>query len=185
VVPNLEDLGLPPLFRALRSRSIYQGKIVGLKLDRVLEPGGITTTREVVSHPGSVVVLPRLADGSVLLVRQFRYAIGRSLWELVAGAIDPGESVRAAALRELTEETGYSARSLRPLLRFYPSPWFLTERMHLIEATGLTFSKAQPEPDERIRVGRFGLAELRKMLRTGKIVDGKTLIGLQWLLNSV
>jgi len=176
---------LPPRFRVLRSRSVYEGKLVHLKLDRVVEPGGVTATREVVSHRGSVVVLPRLDDGRVLLVRQFRYAIGRSLWELVAGGLDAGESVRSAALRELVEETGYSARRFRRVFRFYPSPGFLTERMDLMEATHLTFSQAQPEPDERIRVGKFSLAELRKMLRGGKVLDGKTLIGLLWLLKSL
>lgn len=169
-------------FRVLNSKTIYDGRVVKLKVDKVVEPGGITAMREVVCHPGSVVVLPVLDDGGVLLVRQFRYATGRWLWELVAGGIEEGESPRRAARRELLEETGYRARILTPLFRFFPSPGFLNERMVLVEARGLTLAAAQPEADERIRLGRFSRADLRRMLRAGRIEDGKTLVGLLWLL---
>ncbi len=170
-----------PRARLLSSTTVYNGKVVRLRLDQVIEPGGVRTTREVVSHGGSVVVLPHLPDGRVLLVRQFRYATRRSLWELVAGGIEPGENPRDAAQRELLEETGYHARTLKPLLNFYPSPGFLSERMHLVEARRLRPSKSQPEADERIQLGRFTRAQLRKMLRAKEIEDGKTLVGLLWL----
>jgi ADP-ribose pyrophosphatase len=168
--------------RVLASGSVYAGRVVRLKVDRVVEPDGLEATREVVWHAGSVVVLPRLPDGRVLLVRQFRYAAGRPLWELVAGGIEHGESLRASARRELLEETGYRARRLRPLLNFFPSPGILSERMHLFDASHLTPGKARPESDERVRVGAFTLDEIRKMLRTRRIQDGKTLVGLSWLL---
>jgi ADP-ribose pyrophosphatase len=168
--------------RILASKSVYEGRVVRLKVDRIVEPGGIEATREVVWHAGSVVVLPRLRDGRVLLVRQFRYAAGGALWELVAGGIERGESLRAAARRELLEETGYRARRLRPLLKFFSSPGILSERMHLVEARDLTRGKARPESDERIRVESFTLAQIREMLRTQRIHDGKTLVGLCWLL---
>jgi ADP-ribose pyrophosphatase len=170
--------------RVLTSKSVYEGRVVRLKVDRVVEPGGIEATREVVLHAGSVVVLPRLPDGRVLLVRQFRYAAGCPLWELVAGGVEPGESLRAAARRELLEETGYRTRRITPLLEFFPSPGILSERMHLFEAADLTRSDARPEPDERIRVGIFTLQQIRKMLRARRIRDGKTLVGLSWLLLS-
>jgi ADP-ribose pyrophosphatase len=170
--------------RVLTSKSIYEGRVVRLRVDRVVEPGGIEATREVVWHAGSVVVLPRLPDGRVLLVRQFRYAAGGPLWELVAGGVEPGESLRAAARRELLEETGYRTRRITPLLEFFPSPGILSERMHLFEAVGLTQSDARPEPDERIRVGIFTLQQIRKTLRARRIRDGKTLVGLSWLLLS-
>lgn len=170
--------------RILSSKTIYHGKVLQLMLDRVIEPGGVTADREVVRHSGSVVVLPYLSHGQVLLVRQFRYATRKWLWELVAGAIERGETPLEAARRELLEETGYRARSVRAVLNFYPSPGFLSERMHLVEARGLTRSKAQPEADERIRVGRFTVAALRQALRKKKIEDGKTLVGLLWLLGS-
>jgi ADP-ribose pyrophosphatase len=170
--------------RVLRSETLYRGRVLTLKLDEVIEPGGVEARRELVVHPGSVVVLPLLADGRVVLVRQFRYAARQSLWELVAGSLEPREKVLAAARRELLEETGYRARTVRLLLSFYPSPGFLTERMHLIQAQGLTPGRAQPEVDEKIEVGRFSRPELRRMLKSGEIQDGKTLVGLLPLLSA-
>lgn len=169
-------------FRILQSKTIYNGKLVKLRIDRVVEPGGVTTVREVVCHPGSVVVLPRLADGRVILVRQFRYAAGRHLWELVAGGMEPGETPRQAARRELIEETGYRARTFRPLFDFFPSPGILNERMFVVEAKGLTQGKAEPEFDERLEVGIFTRAQIREMLRTKQFKDAKSLASLAWLL---
>ena len=169
-------------FRILQSKTIYDGKVVKLRVDRVVEPGGVTALREVVCHAGSVVVLPRLADGRVILVRQFRYAAGRHLWELVAGGMEPGETPRQAARRELIEETGYRARTLKPLFDFFPSPGILNERMFLVEASGLTRGESEPESDERLEVGVFTAVQLRKMLRARQIKDAKTLAGLSWLL---
>ena len=171
-------------FRTVRSETLYRGRVLTLKLDEVVEPGGVEVRRELVVHPGSVVVLPLLADGRVVLVRQFRYAARRSLWELVAGSLEPRESVLAAARRELLEETGYRARTMRRLLSFYPSPGFLTERMHLVQARGLTPGPAQLEVDERIEVGRFTRSELSRMVSSGGIEDGKTLVALLMLLRS-
>jgi ADP-ribose pyrophosphatase len=173
-----------PRVRVLDSKKVYEGKVIQLKLDRVVEPDGVEVIREVVCHSGSVVVLPRLRDGRVLLVRQFRYPAGRMLWELTAGCIEPGETPRQAARRELREETGYRARTLKPLFKFFSSPGFLDERMHLIEASDLTCHQAQPEPDERIRLGWFTPRQLRRMLRAGQIEDAKTLVGLLTLLLS-
>jgi ADP-ribose pyrophosphatase len=167
--------------QVLKSKTVYKGKVVSVKLDHVTEPGGIDAVREVVCHSGSVVVLAVLPDGRLVLVRQYRHATGQSLWELVAGGIEPGETARDAARRELLEETGYRARTLKPLFDFFPSPGILTERMYLVEARGLALSKAQPEADERIRVARFTLRQLRKMLSARKIRDAKTLVGLYWM----
>lgn len=170
--------------RVLESKRVYEGRLVTLKVDRVVEPGGIQATREVVCHPGSVVVLPRLDDGRIVLVRQFRYAAGRALWELVAGTLEAGEPILKAARRELGEETGYHARRVRRLISFFASPGFVTERLHLVEASGLMRGDARPERDERIRVQSFTLPQLRKMIRSNRIQDSKTLIGLSWLLLS-
>jgi ADP-ribose pyrophosphatase len=153
-------------------------------VEQVLEPGRIKATRELVCHSGSVVVLPHLADGRVILVRQYRHAAGRALWELVAGGIERGESPEKAARRELEEETGYRALRVKRLLDFFPSPGVLTERMYLVEAVDLSFSGAQPESDERIRVGRFTRRQLKQMLVDRKIKDGKTLVGVYWLLSN-
>jgi ADP-ribose diphosphatase len=166
--------------RVLSSKSLYDGRVLRLKLDHVVEPGGVKATREIVEHHGSVVVIPRLANGRIVMVRQFRYATQKHLWELVAGSMEPGESVIRAARRELQEETGYRAGSLKRLFSFYPSPGFLTEQMHLVEARDLTLAKANPEDDERIEVAEFSKNQLDKLLREKKIMDGKTLVGLLW-----
>ncbi len=141
---------MPKHARVLKSKTLFRGRVIQLKVEQVVEPGGIQTTREVVCHRGSVVVISHLPDGRVILVRQYRHAVKESLWELVAGGIEPGETPRQSARRELQEETGYRARTLKPLLEFYPSPGILSEKMHLVEARDLTLSKAQPDADERI-----------------------------------
>lgn len=167
--------------RTLKSRTVFKGRRVDVRVDRVLEPGNVETTRELVVHPGSVVLIPRGEDGSILLVRQYRYAAGQSLWELPAGALEKGEKPLVAAQRELREETGYKAKKLKVLIEFYPSPGILTEKMYLVEASGLLKAPATPDADERIRVGRFTPAQLRARLRKRGFKDGKTLVGLMWI----
>lgn len=169
--------------RILSSQTLYKGRVVQLKLDRVVEPNGVTAQREVVCHGGSVVVVPRLPDGRVVLVRQYRYATRRWLWELVAGGMERGETAQQAARRELLEETGYRAQKVTFWCDFYSSPGFLTERMFLLEARGLRRSKARPEADECIEVGQFAPTQLLRMLRNREIRDGKTLVGILWLLH--
>jgi ADP-ribose diphosphatase len=166
--------------KILSSRTLYRGRAVSLKLESLVEPGGVKTRREVVYHPGSVVLIPCLADGRVLLVRQYRHAARQLLWELPAGTLEPGEPPRHAAQRELAEETGFAARSMKLLCSFYPSPGILSEKMHLYEARGLTPRRAEADADERIRVRRFTRAELGRMIRSGRIRDAKTLVGLLW-----
>jgi len=169
--------------RVLKSKTLYQGRVVGLKVEEVIEPGGVETTREVVCHPGSVVVIPHLPGGRLILVRQYRHAVGESLWELVAGGMEPGETPRQAARRELLEETHYRARVVKPLLEFYPSPGILSEKMHLVEAWDLAPSKGQPDVDERIEVGIFTVSEVKRLIRSHNIRDGKTLVGILSLLD--
>ncbi len=173
---------MPSNARLLSSKTLYNGRVLRVKLDRIIEPGNIEASREVIEHRGSVVILPYLPNGRILLVRQFRYPAGRALWELVAGSLEEGESVKRAARRELLEETGYRARSIKPLLSFYSSPGFLTERMHLVEARDLTYAGANPEADERIETREFSAKEIKKLLADKKLKDGKTLVGLLWNL---
>ncbi len=164
--------------KILRSEIIYKGPVFGVRRDEVLEPGGIRTTREVVTHPGSVVVLPLLPDGRILLVRQYRHATRQFLWELVAGRIERGENPRQAAARELLEETGYRAKRYRLFLDIFPTPGFLEERMYILLAQGLTSGDARPEEDEKIISRVFSRSQLRQMIRRGKLRDAKTIAGL-------
>ncbi len=136
--------------KVLNSTTIYEGPVFGIRRDEVIEPSGVRAIREVITHPGSVVVLPVLPDGKILLIQQYRHATQQNLWELVAGRMDPGETPKAAAARELVEETGYRAKRLRVFLDVFPTPGFLEERMFLLLAEGLTAGEAEPEEDEKI-----------------------------------
>ncbi len=169
--------------RVESSTVMFRGRVFRVRRDRVVEPAppghaDLGAVREVVEHGGSVVVLPVLADGRILLVQQYRYAVKESLWELVAGHIERGESPLRAARRELEEESGYRARCYQRLSRFFPTPGFLTEEMHLYRATGLRRGRARPEADEALRVRAFRWPELERMIRRGNLRDGKTLVGL-------
>lgn len=157
---------------------MYQGRVFGVRRDHVIEPQGVDATRDVVTHPGSVVVLPVFTDGRILLIRQFRYATGMFLWELVAGRKDPGESFPHAARRELAEETGYTAKRMRQLMDVFPTPGFVTERMVIFLATGLEAGKARPEEDEKIVQRVFELSEAERWIRAGKIRDAKSVAGI-------
>jgi ADP-ribose pyrophosphatase len=168
--------------KILRSEMIYKGPVFGVRRDEVLEPEGVRATRDVITHPGSVVVLPVLPDGRILLIRQYRHATRQYLWELVAGRIDAGESVRKAAARELMEETGYRAQRLRPFLEMFPTPGFLEERMHILLAEKLTAGKAQPEEDERIEAKTFEPSEVERMIQKNILRDGKSIAGLLYYL---
>jgi ADP-ribose pyrophosphatase len=171
-----------PKLHVLKSTEIYRGRLIRLRVDRIIEPGGVRAEREVVHHAGSVVILAHSNDGRIVLVRQYRYAVKQFLWELIAGGLEPGERPLAAARRELLEETGYRAKKFRLLFGFFPSPGILTEKMFLVEATELTRSKAQPDPDERIEVGHFTPVQIMRMIKSRRIRDAKTLVGLFWLL---
>ena len=164
--------------RVLSSREVFAGRAFSVRRDRVSEPGGVVAVRDIVVHPGSVVLLPIFPDGTILLVRQYRHAARAFLWELVAGRVDAGESPVQAAHRELAEETGYSARRLRKLLEIFPSPGFVSERMWIFFATGLAPGAARPEDDERISARRFSLAALERMIRRGALRDAKSIAAI-------
>jgi len=172
--------GTPPLVKArvLSSITVYEGPIFGIRRDKVIEPSGVRATREVITHPGSVVVLPVLADGRILLIQQYRHATRQYLWELVAGRMDPGETPKAAAARELIEETGYRAKRFCIFLDIFPTPGFLEERMFILLAEGLTAGKAEPEEDEKIISRSHDRKQLEEMIRGGKLRDAKSIAGI-------
>ena len=164
--------------KILSSETKYTGRVFGVRRDELTEPTGIKVIREVVTHPGSVVVLPVFDDGRILIIRQYRYAAGQFMWELVAGHREPAEDFRRGAARELQEETGYTARRYRKLLEIYPSPGLLSERMVIFLAEGLTKGEARPEDDEKIEARILTLREAERWIHSGKIRDAKTISGL-------
>jgi ADP-ribose pyrophosphatase len=167
-----------PRARVIRHQRLYEGRVVALDVDEVVEPGDVRATREVVRQRGSVAALPVLDDGRVVLIRQYRYAVDERVWEIPAGRIDPGETPAQGARRELEEEVGYAAARLEPLSTFYTTPGFCDERMHLFRASGLRQVPARPEADERIEAAVFTLDEARAMIARGEIREAKTLVAL-------
>jgi len=130
-----------------------------------------------VHHRGSAVMMAVDDRKRVLLVRQYRLPAQRYLWELPAGSVDPGEKVAQTARRELQEETGYRAKNWKKLISFYPSPGFLTEKMTIFLATGLTAGEAKPMEDERIETRWFTLKEIEAAIVAEEIQDAKTMLG--------
>jgi len=166
------------LAQILSSEMIYEGPVFGLRRDEVIEPTGLRTRREVITHPGSVVVLPVLPDGRIVMIRQYRHATRQYLWELVAGRMEPGEDPKEAAARELVEETGYKAKKMRVFLDVFPTPGFLEERMFLLVASDVIPGTASPEDDEKIISAVYSPTKLEQMIRAGKLHDAKSIAGL-------
>ena len=168
----------------LSSRVAYRGPVFWVTADRVREPSGISVRRDIVQHTGSVVVLAvddTHREPRVLLLRQYRHAAQQYLWELCAGRIDAGESELAAAKRELLEETGFSARRWKRILRFYASPGFVAETMSIYLAQDLRAGTAQPEEDEVIDLEFLPLRQAVQWVMSGVIKDAKTIAGVLWL----
>lgn len=166
--------------QVLNSEVAYQGPLFRITKDRIVEPSGKESTRDIVRHNGSVVILAvdsskSKKDPWIVIERQFRHAANQYLWELPAGTMDPGEDPLAGAQRELEEETGYRARKWRPLVRYFASPGFLAEAMNVYLAEGLVPGEARPEEDEDIDFRLVKLSEIMKLIRKGGIHDGKTL----------
>jgi ADP-ribose pyrophosphatase len=166
----------------LSSKVSYQGKVFSVTTDKVTEPGGVTSIRDTVRHNGSIVVLAvdstqNPADPTILIERQYRHSAGQFLLELPAGRIEPGEAPLAAAKRELIEETGYRAKKWSKLTCYYASPGFLAETMQIFLAEDMRPGIAEPEEDEKIELLHVPLSELLTLIHTGKVLDGKTIIG--------
>jgi ADP-ribose pyrophosphatase len=156
---------------------VFDGRRIRVRRD-VYEDAGVEFVREIVEHPGAAVIVPFTADDEVILVRQFRHAIGKTLLELPAGTLEPGEDPEVCAARELMEETGFRAGKIAPLGIVYPSPGVLGEVMHFFAARDLVPCESRPDPGENIEVVRMPISEALKGIRSGAVNDGKTVIGL-------
>jgi ADP-ribose pyrophosphatase len=166
-------------------KKIYDGRIFSVVVEKVTLPKGSPLDVEVIRHPGSVVIVPVTAAGDIVLVRQYRHAIGRWLWELPAGSLKKGENAEHAAIRECVEEIGLVPSKMDRLGAFLPTPGYCDEEMFFYRATGLrepaAGDEAQPDEDEDIETKAFPPDELRRMIRFGEIVDLKTAAAMMWI----
>lgn len=166
-----------------RDRVVYQGRRVDMVLRTVTTASGKQIEREIVAHPGAVIILPILRDGHLVLIRNLRHTVGEELWELPAGTLEKGEDPAHCAARELTEETGYQAREILPFGWFYTSPGILTEKMFAFIGAGLVPGKQALEDNETIRVEIVPPEQVLAMIRENKIVDAKTIaVVLKYLI---
>ena len=160
--------------KTLEREEIFRGKIVYLHRDAVRLPDGSESVREVVEHPGGVTVIPVDSDGTVYCVRQYRYPYGEHLLETPAGKLEPGEDPLECAVRELSEETGFTAENYVYLGALYPSPGYCRETIHIYLATGLTPGSVHLDAGEFLDVERYALDELADMVMKNELKDAKT-----------
>jgi ADP-ribose pyrophosphatase len=170
--------------KVLRSKVVYQAPVFYVTSEQVKEPSGVKVRRDLIRHPGSVVIMAldeTKTEARVLLIKQYRYAAGDEIWEFPAGRIDPGDTPLSGAKRELAEETGYKAREWKRALFFYSSPGFLDETMSVFLARDLVKGKAKPEEDEFITASLVPISKAVSMVMDGEIQDAKTIAGILWI----
>jgi ADP-ribose pyrophosphatase len=160
------------------SSRLYEGRILNLRVDNVTLENGRKTTREIVEHRGAAAIVPLLDDCDVILVRQYRYAIGSELLEIPAGTLEAKESPEACAKRELEEETGYRCGELKKILECVVAPGYSSETIHFYLALKLTEGEMRTEEDERIKIEIVPLKSAMEKIRSGEIRDAKTVCGL-------
>src|SRR4051812_20476962 len=157
---------------------VHTGRIIQVAVDDLVREDGRAYRRDVVLHPGAVVILPVLDAGHVVLLRNHRHAVGETLWEVPAGTLEPPEPPEQCAVRELIEETGYRAKKWRKLAEFYPSPGILSEKMHLFAAEDLTPGEMALEAGEQITPHVVPWSQAIGWAKDGTIQDAKTLVAL-------
>jgi ADP-ribose pyrophosphatase len=167
IMKNLEE-------KTLTSEKIYKGKIIDLQVDKVSLPDGGTSYREIVKHPGAVAIMAITNEQKLVLVRQYRKALEKTIYEIPAGKLDIDEEPKICAKRELQEETGYSANTWKKLVGFYTSPGFADEFIHLYEASQLTLGETSPDEDEFVERVELTWDECLDKISSGEICDAKT-----------
>lgn len=174
------DLPEPPHEVQTESTRAFDGKLLRVRVDQVRLPSGRESVREIVEHQGSVVIVPVTADDEVIMIRHFRHATGRTLLELPAGLIDPGEEILETARRELLEETGYVAETLRHLTTVYVSPGYSEERTSIVVAEGCVVTPHEPDQDEPMQILARPLDSIPDLLIPGETVieNAQAMLGL-------
>jgi len=162
----------------IESQTLYRGRVVTLRIDTVRLPNGHIARREIVEHRGAVAIVPLLDENTVLLIRQYRQAVGETLLEIPAGTLEPGEPPDRCAERELQEETGYRAGKLRRLFSQYLAPGYSQEVLHVYLAEQLTPTRQQTDEDETVELAPTPLEQIAPMILKGEIKDAKTIAGL-------
>ncbi len=155
----------------------FSGRLIKVRVDDVVLPNGRRTKREVVVHRGAVAIIA-VEGGRIIMERQYRHTAGKVLWEIPAGTLEEGEDPESCAKRELEEETGYVAGTVRPLIHFYVAPGYSTEVIHFFLAGDLRKENASPDEDEAIETRFVSLEEAHEMVRSNVIEDGKSIIGI-------
>lgn len=175
---NLEE-------KTISSQTIFAGKVVHLQVDQVKLPNGSTSTREIIKHPGAVSVLAVTEENRLVLVRQFRKPLEKTILEIPAGKLEKGEDPLVCAKRELQEETGYIADHLEPVVSFYTSPGFADEYLHLFQAKGLKKGQVDLDEDEFVELVELTLEECLAEIKKGTICDAKTVTAIYFWQNQV
>lgn len=169
-----------PTPRRLKQRVVFDGRIISVEVDLVRLPNGRQASFEIVRHRGSVVLLAQPSAETIVLIRQYRYVIRRWIWELPAGSRESGERLAACARRECEEETGFRPRRVERLLTLYPTPGFCDEAMTFYRCTDLRPAgrEVARDIDEQLEPREFSMREARRLVRQGRIIDMKTVVGL-------
>lgn len=173
--------------KTIATKQIFDGRVIKVQVDEVTLPNGKTATRELVKHPGAVAIIPITSEGKIVMVEQFRKPLERSIVEIPAGKLEPGEKPELTAIRELEEETGYGAMDLEFIQSFATSPGFADEVIHLFVARNL-FEIAQPaslDEDEFVELMEVSIEEAERLVKEQRIFDAKTILAIMWAKNNL